>query len=135
MRKVNFRNVDPAIDDPDASTWCKWNGYHISALDLRSNFSSLVHPTLNRHSPPEVIANFPRASPNLARTTPTCLRYHPRALRLVPVPSPSLWLSVTDHPTKVVAREDFMLPDLSRHSTSLVLLGGVLVILVQPCRP
>lgn len=23
MRKVNLRNVDPAIDDPDASTWCK----------------------------------------------------------------------------------------------------------------
>jgi len=22
MRKVNLRNVDPAIDDPDASTWC-----------------------------------------------------------------------------------------------------------------
>lgn len=24
MRKVNLRNVDPAIDDPDASTWCKY---------------------------------------------------------------------------------------------------------------
>lgn len=23
MRKVNLRNVDPAIDDPDASTWCE----------------------------------------------------------------------------------------------------------------
>lgn len=23
MRKVNLRNVDPAIDDPDASTWCQ----------------------------------------------------------------------------------------------------------------
>ncbi|KAJ3924195.1 MAG: hypothetical protein NXY57DRAFT_1045119, partial [Lentinula lateritia] len=33
MRKVNLRNVDSAIDDPDASTWS--------------------HPTLNRHSPPE----------------------------------------------------------------------------------
>ena len=29
MRKVNLRNVDPAIDDPDASTWCKSpKGYH-----------------------------------------------------------------------------------------------------------
>lgn len=24
MRKVNLRNVDPAIDDPDASTWCEF---------------------------------------------------------------------------------------------------------------
>ncbi|KAI6047363.1 HSF-type DNA-binding-domain-containing protein [Pisolithus marmoratus] len=43
MRKVNLRNVDPAIDDPDASTWS--------------------HPTLNRHSPPEVVANFKRRVP------------------------------------------------------------------------
>ncbi|KAF9516180.1 hypothetical protein BS47DRAFT_696059 [Hydnum rufescens UP504] len=43
MRKVNLRNVDPAIDDPDASTWS--------------------HPTLSRHSPPEVIANFKRRVP------------------------------------------------------------------------
>ncbi|KAI0290220.1 hypothetical protein BC826DRAFT_1176945 [Russula brevipes] len=43
MRKVNLRNVDPAIDDPDASTW--------------------FHPTLNRHSPPEVVANFKRRVP------------------------------------------------------------------------
>ena len=26
MRKVNLRNVDPAIDDPDASTWCTLHG-------------------------------------------------------------------------------------------------------------
>ncbi|THH10250.1 hypothetical protein EW146_g8435 [Bondarzewia mesenterica] len=43
MRKVNLRNVDPAIDDPDASTWS--------------------HPTLNRHSSPEVVANFKRRVP------------------------------------------------------------------------
>ncbi|KAF8318301.1 HSF-type DNA-binding-domain-containing protein [Cantharellus anzutake] len=43
MRKVNLRNIDPAIDDPDASTWS--------------------HPTLNRHSPPEVIAGFKRRVP------------------------------------------------------------------------
>ncbi|KIK65441.1 hypothetical protein GYMLUDRAFT_38903 [Collybiopsis luxurians FD-317 M1] len=43
MRKVNLRNVDPAIDDPDASTWS--------------------HPTLNRHSPAEVVANFKRRVP------------------------------------------------------------------------
>ncbi|KAH6915243.1 HSF-type DNA-binding-domain-containing protein [Coprinopsis sp. MPI-PUGE-AT-0042] len=43
MRKVNLRNVDPAIDDPDASTWS--------------------HPTLNRHSAPEVVANFKRRVP------------------------------------------------------------------------
>ena len=24
MHKVNLRNVDPAIDDPYASTWCTW---------------------------------------------------------------------------------------------------------------
>ncbi|KAF8322013.1 hypothetical protein DL93DRAFT_2093319 [Clavulina sp. PMI_390] len=43
MRKVNLRNVDPAIDDPDASTWS--------------------HPSLNRHSPPEMVANFKRRVP------------------------------------------------------------------------
>ncbi|KIJ56566.1 hypothetical protein M422DRAFT_22727 [Sphaerobolus stellatus SS14] len=43
MRKVNLRNVDPSIDDPDASTWS--------------------HPTLNRHSPAEVVANFKRRVP------------------------------------------------------------------------
>ncbi|KAL0564147.1 hypothetical protein V5O48_017906 [Marasmius crinis-equi] len=43
MRKVNLRNVDPAVDDPDASTWS--------------------HPTLNRHSPPEIVANFKRRVP------------------------------------------------------------------------
>ncbi|CCM06712.1 uncharacterized protein FIBRA_09002 [Fibroporia radiculosa] len=43
MRKVNLRNVDPAIDDPDASTWS--------------------HPTLNRHSPAEIVANFKRRVP------------------------------------------------------------------------
>ncbi|KAJ3921045.1 hypothetical protein F5877DRAFT_36799 [Lentinula edodes] len=42
------RNVDPAIDDPDASTWS--------------------HPTLNRHCPPEVVANFKRrVSPRLPK--------------------------------------------------------------------
>ncbi|KAH9943077.1 HSF-type DNA-binding-domain-containing protein [Epithele typhae] len=43
MRKVNLRNVDPAIEDPDASTWS--------------------HPTLNRHSSPDVVANFKRRVP------------------------------------------------------------------------
>lgn len=43
MRKVNLRNVDPAIDDPDASTWS--------------------HPTLNRNSSPDVVANFKRRVP------------------------------------------------------------------------
>ncbi|KZS97516.1 hypothetical protein SISNIDRAFT_188257 [Sistotremastrum niveocremeum HHB9708] len=43
MRKVNLRNVDPAIDDPDASTWS--------------------HATLNRNSPPDVVANFKRRVP------------------------------------------------------------------------
>ena len=61
MRKVNLRNVDPAIDDPDASTWC------MSSLVSLSLFSYLIcsqaHPTLNRHSPPEVVANFKRRVP------------------------------------------------------------------------
>lgn len=33
MRKVNLRNVDPAIDDPDASTWCTSQSLS-SCLDL-----------------------------------------------------------------------------------------------------
>ncbi|KAI0044651.1 hypothetical protein FA95DRAFT_226397 [Auriscalpium vulgare] len=40
MCKVNLRSLDPAIDDPDASTWS--------------------HPTLRRHSPPEVVENYRR---------------------------------------------------------------------------
>ena len=61
MRKVNLRNVDPAIDDPDASTWCK---FLVPLLSLTLNFSlSVAHPTLNRHSPPEVVANFKRRVP------------------------------------------------------------------------
>jgi len=59
MRKVNLRNVDPAIDDPDASTWCMFPFFLSFFL---SNFY-LAHPTLNRHSPPEVVANFKRRVP------------------------------------------------------------------------
>lgn len=43
MRKVNLRNIDSTIDDPDASTWS--------------------HPTLRRNSPVDVIANFKRRVP------------------------------------------------------------------------
>jgi|SRR6267142_2263295 len=61
MRKVNLRNVDPAIDDPDASTWCK-SPFH---LKCRPSLTTKrpAHPTLNRHSPPEVVANFKRRVP------------------------------------------------------------------------
>nr|VWO96442.1 SKN7 [Ganoderma boninense] len=48
MRKVNLRNVDPAIDDPDAST--------------------LSHPIPSRHSPPEVVADFERCVPRASLT-------------------------------------------------------------------
>jgi hypothetical protein len=64
MRKVNLRNVDPAIDDPDASTWCKSSLVCFNMLHILSTFTpSLAHPTLNRHSPPEVVANFKRRVP------------------------------------------------------------------------
>ena len=51
MRKVNLRNVDPAIDDPDASTWCKFRFRGITAGNGYSNdfaFLSAPHaqPTL-----------------------------------------------------------------------------------------
>ena len=59
MRKVNLRNVDPAIDDPDASTWCKYPSFSSLVLLILSP----AHPTLNRHSPPEVVANFKRRVP------------------------------------------------------------------------
>ena len=60
MRKVNLRNVDPAIDDPDASTWCKLPP---PTLSYTLFIFPLAHPTLNRHSPPEVVANFKRRVP------------------------------------------------------------------------
>jgi hypothetical protein len=59
MRKVNLRNVDPAIDDPDASTWCKYPISFFPTVTL----TTVAHPTLNRHSPPEVVANFKRRVP------------------------------------------------------------------------
>lgn len=58
MRKVNLRNVDPAIDDPDASTWCMSIAFPPAITDLFA-----AHPTLNRNSPPEVVANFKRRVP------------------------------------------------------------------------
>ncbi|EIW86044.1 hypothetical protein CONPUDRAFT_148165 [Coniophora puteana RWD-64-598 SS2] len=52
MRKVILRKVDPAIDDPDAST---------------------SHPTLSRNSSPDAVANFkrpfPSPSPTLSATS------------------------------------------------------------------
>ena len=39
MRKVTLRNVDPAIDDPDASTWCKYACF--SSLNLYSKVDIL----------------------------------------------------------------------------------------------
>lgn len=43
MRKVNLRNVDPAIDDPDASTWC-WCYFFSRVFD--SNFFLKPTPPL-----------------------------------------------------------------------------------------
>lgn len=62
MRKVNLRNVDPAIDDPDASTWCMSSIPPHFYPPLTNPFR-LAHPTLNRHSPPDVVANFKRRVP------------------------------------------------------------------------
>lgn len=62
MRKVNLRNVDPAIDDPDASTWCEFCDF-TTGNDCGANSFDSAHPTLNRHSPPEVVANFKRRVP------------------------------------------------------------------------
>lgn len=62
MRKVNLRNVDPAIDDPDASTWCELIGV-VERDIICDDLICLAHPTLNRHSPPEVVANFKRRVP------------------------------------------------------------------------
>ncbi|ESK97584.1 heat shock transcription factor 4 [Moniliophthora roreri MCA 2997] len=76
MRKVNLRNVDPAIDDPDASTWS--------------------HPTLNRHSPPEVVANFKRRVP--PRLPKPRKRDIPDTQQLIPPPRPP------PSPTPIVGR-------------------------------
>lgn len=54
MRKVNLRNVDPAIDDPDASTWCEWRPalYLFYVLIIVPPYPSPSHPepTLSRRS-------------------------------------------------------------------------------------
>ena len=45
MRKVNLRNVDPAIDDPDASTWCTFCP-QLTAMEFKLTglLSSTPHP-------------------------------------------------------------------------------------------
>ena len=43
MRKVKLCNVDPAIDDPDVSTWCE-------SSPSRSRSRLTQHPALNHHS-------------------------------------------------------------------------------------
>ena len=43
MRKVNLRNVDPAIDDPDASTWCKCRD--VSVARSRPFFDACLLPS------------------------------------------------------------------------------------------
>lgn len=60
MRKVNLRNIDATIDDPDASTWCTWDPLN---HDPVHSFVFAAHPTLRRNSPADVIANFKRRVP------------------------------------------------------------------------
>jgi hypothetical protein len=87
MRKVNLRNVDPAIDDPDASTWS--------------------HPTLNRNSPPDLVANFkrrvpPRMPKTRKRDTVDALSMTPRSA--VTSSNPSLPASALSHKNAIVGR-------------------------------
>ncbi|KAF9076363.1 HSF-type DNA-binding-domain-containing protein [Rhodocollybia butyracea] len=79
MRKVNLRNVDPAIDDPDASTWS--------------------HPTLNRHSPPEVVANFKRRVP--PRLPKPRKRDHQEQQQIIPPPRSAIGLGPSGVPLSV----------------------------------
>jgi len=61
MRKVNLRNIDSTIDDPDASTWCMSCFFLIH--QTRLTHAPVAHPTLRRNSPADVIANFKRRVP------------------------------------------------------------------------
>ncbi|KAJ7914607.1 kinase-like domain-containing protein [Mycena leptocephala] len=65
VRNVKLSDADPAIDDPAASTWS--------------------HATLDRHSPPEVVANFKRL--------PKPRKHVPRDSPSLPPPSPSSFSS------------------------------------------
>ena len=75
MRKVNLRNVDPAIDDPDASTWCKFRFRGITARNGYSNdflFLSAPHaqPTLTSGGRRELQASCPAAPSEAAQEQP-----------------------------------------------------------------
>lgn len=64
MRKVNLRNIDSNIDDPDASTWCKFCPFWTSLCPKAELLPRpAAHPTLRRNSPADVIANFKRRVP------------------------------------------------------------------------
>ena len=52
-----------AVDDPDASTWCKYSFRPLNLSNANILLLLTAHPTLNRHSPPEVVANFKRRVP------------------------------------------------------------------------
>jgi hypothetical protein len=62
MRKVNLRNIDSTIDDPDASTWCTLCSAQLQ-FGMKLILLLLAHPTLRRNSPVDVIANFKRRVP------------------------------------------------------------------------
>lgn len=74
MRKVNLRNVDPAIDDPDASTWCKssFSPLAVSLYGL-SRFLSRVIPHADCPTPVVSIS---------------ICRYHPRQKKINPTNQP-----------------------------------------------
>lgn len=54
-------NVEPGIDDPDASTRCQSSLYSMSALTLTAYMTA--HPTPNRYSHSEVVADLERHVP------------------------------------------------------------------------
>ena len=56
MRKVNLRNVDPAIDDPDASTWC------MSFSFSRARLFRRPPSFFKQHTPPSTATRPPRSS-------------------------------------------------------------------------
>lgn len=98
MRKVNLRNVDPAIDDPDASTWCKSRAKP-QRQTLIVPFQRIRPSTATRppRSSQTSSAESPRVCPSRAsamprRRRPSRLHAPPSAWVACPFPGHRAWV-------------------------------------------
>ena len=131
MRKVNLRNVDPAIDDPDASTWCKYSSFS-SLISLSSPLQPIPPSTVTLLQKSSLILSvvFLPAFPSLANvifmtSNPSLLHapLSPWVLSLLPV-LPPLPISKWPPLRSTAAQEVYPPQALSPPSISPVQMAG-----------